>query len=486
MIENREILLKCIVYGVMLLLLAIYTYLYVTPIMYFIVFIVIMTAILMLIQVVVNRSTILGIVNTYLFISILSCLTLLRPRTAKIGDPIILWTTYSVFIFISALIWVVSSAIITSNLSFEYRRVKNLVKILSSIGIPLSVVVYLLVVPFNSLNIYEVLVISTISSLMASALLFFDQLLFHKAIRLAKHVRTHDADQFIYTLILIIMFYSLALVTTMLPGFHPSERPFLALGIAYIYYYSGLAIAFVAQLFLNHGLVVEEINDSKTVFLERSLTDYYRLRYLSSLVNLFNHLEYIGPKGRSLLSQPLKEALSKGYNNLPGHVKKIRVFKKIPELIEEADNVYVVRLKKEIYDYLTQLEDHGKAAKTVETFILELYKSIISKENSRASTKQFRGELKHIIRQLKSAGLPVDPIEKLLSNLQRLSREELEQYIEFNRLTLRDLRNFIVHGRLSRELVVYKGKVSELIPFTVEPDKLYLVTTCLLALVGGH
>ncbi len=84
------------------------------------------------------------------------------------------------------------------------------------------------------------------------------------------------------------------------------------------------------------------------------------------------------------------------------------------------------------------------------------------------------------MKNLKKIGKESTWINKLYSLLEKPETLNIDEFIEIEHIKLRDLRNFLVHGKLSRQYVVYNDRILDNIPLLEELVKLYIVTSLLL------
>jgi len=297
--------------------------------------------------------------------------------------------------------------------------------------------------------------------------------------------RGHDPDKLIYSLFIIVFIFSMTTVAVLIPNFRPSDRLYVASSIAYSYYYASTALALLASLFLNHGVIIDKVivtdsSRSGNEYVDTALSEYYRLRYIYSLVNLFNYAETKGSYGKYLMSIELHKALIEGYNDIKDVGEKIGVFKSVPSLIDEVKSMKILRLRKEIYDELKEINQTSSLPKTIETRILKIYKNIVEKSAPGKEVKQLRGELKNVMKNLKKIRKESTWINKLYSLLEKPETLNIDEFIEIEPVKLRYLRNFLVHGKLSRQYVIYNDRILDNVPLLEEPVKLYIVTSLLL------
>lgn len=132
----------------------------------------------------------------------------------------------------------------------------------------------------------------------------------------------------------------------------------------------------------------------------------------------------------------------------------VGVFKYIDEFVDEINSISIVRLRSDLYRFLEIIDETGGLAKTNESITLKLYREIIDGEIVSEVVKQFRGEVKAVLRKCKSMdSVDCSILEELYNDLKNIDNVNslLNNRVEKEPLRLRDLRNFLVHGKLTRE-----------------------------------
>ncbi len=314
--------------------------------------------------------------------------------------------------------------------------------------------------------------------------LLYDQSLFQI---LVKHIggarRRPDTDRYLYTQVLGFFIFTLAIIVVLIPNFKPSERPYLALSILYSYLYSGLSLSLTASLFLGHSIITYPLTRSPGIsgYLSTSVKEYVRLRYVSSLINLFKHIE-ASPRGRKIMSVEVVEALRKGYEGLPGYARLMRVFRKTRDLLAYLERVRVLEARPDILNMLRRIDPGGYLAKTFETIVLRAYRMKIMGDER--YTKELK-QLKSYIRSYKAKTSGADR-EKIIELLEELRDPGvLDELVYVSKPSLRHLRNRLVHGRLSRELIMVGDRLVDDLEFLDDPLSMYILCSCLLTYVGG-
>ena len=268
----------------------------------------------------------------------------------------------------------------------------------------------------------------------------------------------------------------------------------MGLGIGFSYFYASLALSFVASLFMNHGAVLDVVEEllrgvggGKEGFLHSCLADFYRLRYPSALINLFNYVESLGNKGRSVMSVNLSEAFEEGMKLVKPALRGVRAAHKVEDVLKELRELRIVEVRKEIHDSLASADPTGRLVKSFESRILKAYLSITAGSESKPARelKQVRGELKAALREVRGRGNEeaAQEILRILEDVRAGGFDLVTHYVIERPVKLRDLRNHLVHGRLSREYVIKGGKPVKGLEVLRKPVMLYLMTSSLIAYV---
>jgi len=212
-----------------------------------------------------------------------------------------------------------------------------------------------------------------------------------------------------------------------------------------------------------------------TLHLERAVTDYYRLRYVPAIINVANHLESIGNRGRRVLNTELtkiiEEGLRKAGHRIPSSAKRT-----VSNVLSAVNGARVVRLKKDVYEALLSIDDTGRLAKTAEARILKI---VSGGEGAHKEIKQLRGELRSALRKA-SDPAPVEAVIKALDE------GDLRTLVEERPMLVRDLRNLLAHGRLTREFLLSNKGAPDIGEIISRPAPLYVVATALIAYVLGQ
>jgi len=436
-----------------------------------------------------EKHAFVGLVSTYLLASVVSGVTLLRVRSVPLMPA---WVLYALLAFVTGIMWSVSAGAAARTLRLRYSSVKWVLRLACVVSLALSMLLYVSVIPHAGELALEPALIIGLSILLAALFLTYDSLLFHRVLSvIASTEAGRGGDEPLFTQFLTFFAFTLAIVVVLIPNFKPGERPYLGLGIAFSYLYASLALSFAVSVFLNHGLVLDAVHDylarvEDAGFLRSSTADYYRLRYPSSLINLFNYVETLGAEGRALMSVEVGEAFSEGLKIVAPALRGVRALKVGPRVVEELRKLRIMEVRKDVHDALRSADPSGRVAKSFEARVLRAYLGVMSGDSVgvRRELRQLRGELKAALREAREGGNGdgVAVISRVLEEL-RGGEDSLTRYVAERPIRLRDLRNHLVHGRLSREYVVREGKVLDGLEILKKPVELYVLTSALLAYV---
>lgn len=427
------------------------------------------------------------------FDRILPSVLLLLLFTGIVGDALLLrihgelvryiWVIYVLAALTTGWVMALSASELLDPGRHHPVLVRFLICVFSFSSILLSIYLFKLIAPsMLSISLAPVFIIG-LSIILYLLFLFYDQSLLQI---LVKHIggtrKRPDTDRYLYTQVLSFFIFTLAIIVVLIPNFKPSERPYLALSILYSYLYSGLSLSLIASLFLGHSVIVYPLTRSPGIlgYQLTSVKEYVRLRYVSSLINLFKHIE-ASPRGRKIMSTEVAEALRKGYECLPVYARMMRIFGKTRDLLMYLERVRVLEARPDILNMLRQIDPSGYLAKTFETIVLRAYRMKIMGDER--YTKELK-QLKSFIRSYKAKTGGADR-GKMIELLEKLREPSvLDELVSVSKPSLRHLRNRLVHGRLSRELIMIGDRLVDDLEFLDDPLGMYVLCSCLLTYTG--
>ncbi len=423
---------------------------------------------------------VLGVFLSYLFVGIAGDVLLLRIHGELIGGS---WIYYLLACLSTGVVLAFSSAELLEPGRINAVMMGSSIVLCSFASIVLSIYLFRLVAPSMLTLSMAPLMIIGLSVILYALLIFYDQVLFQLLVQHIGGSRSRpDTDKYLYSQVLGFFLFTLTIIVVLIPNFKPSERPYLALSILYSYLYGGLSLSLIASLFLGHSFISYQLGRRQGIsgYLSTSIKEYARLRYFSSLINLFKHIE-ASPRGRKIMSVEVVEALREGYEALPRYARLMRVFGKTRGLLEYLDRVRVLEARPDILNMLRQIDPGGYLAKTFETIVLKAYKMKIMGDER--YTKELK-QLKSLIRsyRAKTSGANREKIIELLEKLREPN--VLDELVAVSRPSLRHLRNRLVHGRLSREVIMIGDRLADDLEFLDDPLSMYVLCSCLLIYAG--
>ncbi|NPA98485.1 MAG: hypothetical protein GXO43_03805 [Crenarchaeota archaeon] len=420
-----------------------------------------------------------GVFLSILFTGIIGDALLLRIHGELLGYS---WTVYIVAALMTGIVMALSASELLEPGRHKPVLVRAGIGLASFASILLSIYLFRIIAP-NMLSISMApLFIIGLSIVLYSLYIFYDQSLFQL---LVKHMggtrKRPDTDKYLYTQILSFFIFTLAIVVVLIPNFKPSERPYLAISILYSYLYGGLSLSLIAALFLGHSTIAYTVLGRKRVndYLLSSIKEYLRLRYISSIINLFKYVE-ASPWGRKTMNVPVKEALEEGYKSLPRYTGLMRIYRRTHDLLRYLDEIKVLEAKPDMINMLREIDPSGYLAKTFEAIVLKAYKMKIT--GDQRYTKELK-QLKSVLRSYKSKTMGEDR-EKIIDLLEKMRDPNiLDELVYVTTPRLRHLRNRLVHGRLSRELILRGDKPLDDFEFLDDPISMYITCSCLITYI---
>ncbi len=477
-----------------LIALGIYVYLLERPVVLYIIAVVIAYVI---VQYLIGGKghAFVGLISAYLLASVVSDVTLLRIGHMPMTPA---WIIYTAFVFVTGLMWVISSSAIIRTLNIRFGKAKLLLKATCVVTIILGAFLYASVVPYSVSLASEPTLVIGLSALLASLIMAYDSLVFHKVLAVTASTEASKVgDEPIFTQLLAFFAFTLSLIVVLIPNLKPSERPYLGVGIGFSYLYASLTLAFVASLFMNHGIVLDTVmtllkdtTGGVEAFLHSCLADFYRLRYPSALINLFNYLESLGNEGRSIMNVNLSDAFKEGIELVKPTLKGVKAVRRAEDVLKELRELRIINVSKEVHDSLASADPTGRLVKAFESRILKAYLGITTGDESQPvrELKQIKGELKAALRKAKEGGdeEAAQAISGILREIREGNVDVVTHYVTERPVKLRDLRNHLVHGRLSREYVIRGGQLVKGLEVLRKPVVLYLMTSSLIAYVASR
>jgi len=290
--------------------------------------------------------------------------------------------------------------------------------------------------------------------------------------------------------------------------------------------YEGLIIPLyvVTRITGLHGALLESLMGDKYVpienyhgfkgwrdivwFLNRGAGYFLRLKYLSALYMHFQGLEILSLRtgDKEIYYGPIHLILREGYDYLRNHksASKYVPWRVVEKILEKfsPENIYVTepdtsRLEgtgfEELYKralsgvvnlYCKLIEIPEEARKDAEQLVIH------SIDKLKVLARRGRGDVREILEE--AAG----SLEKLLEKIRKgeLSRDNLETFLVRKPLTVNMLRNYLVHGQLYKNAIVYRGDRTEFDRLMEKPATLYTLYVLILSttikrhpeIIGDH
>ncbi len=434
----------------------------------------------------VSDSRVLVLVNSYLFVGVLSNVVLLRYKLLHTGYYVYSLFLYVLFVFLSGVVWLLSVSSIIGVLRIDFSVSRFILKCLWVAGLIVGVFLFVYSTLHYLFEPYMLLLVSLPALVIVFILLFFERVFFHRVLVFAKSSRGHDPDKLIYSFFVFLFVFAVLVFTVLFPELRPGDRIYLALSVSFLYYYSSLVLGLMASLFIVHGMVLDHVRiggSAYSDYLVDAVSEYFRMRYVSSLVRVFNYLEALGGKGRGFMSRNLCDVLLDSYRRWSSVLRGVGVFKRVGEFVNEINSISIIRLRSDLYSVFRDIDESGGLAKTVESLTLKLYREAIRGGDVSRILKQLRGEVRVAVKKCRSTNsIDCSVLKELCNSLKNIDdiSSFLDKLIEKEPLRLRDLRNFLVHGKLTREYVLVEDRVHTSLPFINEPIKLYILASLLL------
>jgi len=289
------------------------------------------------------------------------------------------------------------------------------------------------------------------------------------------------------------------------------KRAFIPLALLSVYelltmsfyaltYLTGIHGSFIESLVgdrlagIEYGCVVTKWRDIAW-FINNSLIYYLRMKYLSALYMLFQGLELLSFRvgNKKLYYGSIAELMSEGFNivmknNLLSKYVLVKFLVDAIELFKE-NNIYVIEPKVHGLINNSALEDNLKKCLGG---IVNIYCKF--NELGEISISEIKRSIAIAIRRLENLMSKVDDenkeyvknyIDKLseLLNKEKYSVEDFEEFVEKRVLTINMFRNYLVHGQLFKNAIVYKGSRVAADRFLNKPSVLYAVYTLLITII---
>ncbi|MEM0355348.1 MAG: hypothetical protein QW716_01580 [Desulfurococcaceae archaeon] len=291
-------------------------------------------------------------------------------------------------------------------------------------------------------------------------------------------------------------------------------RPFVAIALLGVYEVIIVVFYSLAYMICVHGAFIESLLGDKIVYVENadvfrkwrdiswflnlSLRYYLMMKYLSALYMLLQGLEILSFRtgDKSIYFGIIYENLNEGYNYLKTNKLASRftfwniIDKTIP--LFNYDDIYVLEANVSELEDPAVREDAKRAMGSIVNLYCKLHElNSVDREEVRRALLNSVARLLKLDMKVKSRDKHV--IAKLISKLENLmskdvvKSEDLSDYVVKKPLTVNMFRNYVVHGQLYKNALVYRNNRVKADRFFSKPATLYTIYTLLLAyLVSKH
>ncbi|MEM4695854.1 MAG: hypothetical protein QW170_01155 [Desulfurococcaceae archaeon] len=291
-------------------------------------------------------------------------------------------------------------------------------------------------------------------------------------------------------------------------------RPFVAIALLGVYEVIIVVFYSLAYMICVHGALIESLLGDKIVYVENadvfrkwrdiswflnlSLRYYLMMKYLSALYMLLQGLEILSFRtgDKSIYFGIIYENLNEGYNYLKTNKLASRftfwniIDKTIP--LFNYDDIYVLEANVSELEDPAVREDAKRAMGSIVNLYCKLHElNSVDREEVRRALLNSVARLLKLDMKVKSRDKHV--IAKLISKLENLmskdvvKSEDLSDYVVKKPLTVNMFRNYVVHGQLYKNALVYRNNRVKADRFFSKPATLYTIYTLLLAyLVSKH
>ncbi len=285
------------------------------------------------------------------------------------------------------------------------------------------------------------------------------------------------------------------------------RRAFIPLVLLGVYEAIVIALYVTAYITVLHGALLESYAGDRRLdienynvfnawrdiawYLNRSAGYYLKMKYLSALYMLFQALEILSLRigDKTIYFGPIYDLLKEGYEELRGNklASKYAVWRIINEILGEftPDKVYIVEpnwLPIEGTGFEEQLRRSMGS-------IVNLYCKFheVPREAGREAREMLLHAREKLVALHGKARRSVKPyIETLIEKIDRLleketiSPDDLEELLIKQPLTINMLRNYLVHGQLFKNALVYRNNRTKADRLMSLPGTLYTLYILIL------
>jgi hypothetical protein len=356
--------------------------------------------------------------------------------------------------------------------------------------IALSAILVVVLIMFRAVKPYYGLLLVSLETIIFIATPWFINSILENLLRKGSsilgfaHPREPEVERVYMAIASVIVLFSL-MIPLLFAYTSPVliRRAFVPMALLGVYEAIVLALFIAAYILSMHGAVIESYLGDRIQpieyyrvirkwrdiawFLNRGLGYFIRMKYLSALYMLFQGLEILSLRtgDKDLYFGPIYDMLRIGYEELKKHklASKHVIWSIIDETMQTItpNNIYIVEpdwtpLRGSVYE-----EMFRRAMSSIVNLYCKLY------EKPDIASRESEELIKHAIEKLtilynKARGDAREyiggVIEKLRSFLNNgFTRDELGKLLIKQPLTINMLRNYLVHGQLFKNALVYRN-----------------------------
>ncbi len=325
------------------------------------------------------------------------------------------------------------------------------------------------------------------------------------------HPREPEIEEFYFELSSVTVMFILIVPAIMAyTSTTLTRRAFIPMALLGVYEAIMMAYYTITFLVGIHGAYVESLLGDRIVgveygrvvgrwrdiawFINTSILYYSRMKYLSALFMLFQGLEVLSLRtgDRDLYFGSLHELIKIGYERIRSDklLSKYVLWEPINEAIEvlNPENVYVLEANWLSLEKTGFEEDFKKCMGSIINLYCKMHEiPNLDQLEAKQMITNALSKLENLRKRLRGRALSVinDYIVKLNELLEkdRVEPGDLEVFLIKQPLTINMLRNYIVHGQLYKNALVYRNKRTDADRIFSKPAILYAIYTLLLATV---
>ena len=442
-----------------------------------------------------NKAFINNIFNIFLFVSVLSTVTLIKQVLYKSAFGELAFLLYIGTILLTGTLWVISFSVILESNRPKHATISRSITSVSVIIFLLLISLYYGLHTYGSIELYETLAFIIPPAVIVILILLFDAFLFKYILRILsveqKKMRSLlYIDLFIHILYSFVLLIPLIITALLLVTVKPGEKTFIALSILSSYLITALIVSVIAKIYANHGIVIDNLRTPREPYIAESIAHFYRMRYISALILLFNHIEASGRSGLEVMNTSASAIVRRGTESISRFLKRLSLHNKALNLASELDKIRVILVRlPRLPNNVLRDREIVNSIKSIESNLLKAYQLILENKYPGNYIKTVRGNVKKIISILwKQDSKEYKAFEQILRILSEIPEnpKKISELVETRSLLVRDIRNYMVHGRLTREYFYYNNKIVRKLDIFENYDNLFLLYTTILSYIQQY